>query len=38
MTTAGARMQHVEALSRNLYVVAVAGNSFEENLVICQNR
>ena len=31
-------MQHVNALSRSLQVMVIEGNSFEENLVICQNR
>ncbi|GBP03953.1 hypothetical protein EVAR_91088_1 [Eumeta japonica] len=34
----GGRMQHVDALSRSLQVMAIESNSFEENLVICQNR
>ena len=34
----GSRMQHVDALSRSLQVMVIEGNSFEENLVICQNR
>lgn len=35
---AGSRMQHVDALSRSLQVMVIESNSFEENLVICQNR
>lgn len=34
----GARMQHVDALSRSSIVMVVESNTFEENLIICQNR
>ena len=34
----GSRMQHVDALSRSLQVMVIEGNSFKENLVICQNK
>lgn len=34
----GSRMQHVDALSRCLSVMVIESNSFEDNLVICQNR
>lgn len=34
----GKRMQHVDALSRSTNIMIVESNTFEENLVICQNR
>lgn len=34
----GTRMQHVDALSRCTSVMVMESNTFEENLIICQNR
>lgn len=34
----GKRMQHVDALSRSMDIMMVDTNTFEENLVICQNK
>lgn len=34
----GRRMQHVDALSRSLDIMMVETNTFEENLIIAQNR
>lgn len=34
----GKRMQHVDALSRCQEIMVIETNTFEENLVICQNR
>lgn len=34
----GKRMQHVDALSRNTHILTIDSNSFEESLIICQNK
>lgn len=31
-------MQHVDALSRNTHILTIDSNSFEESLIICQNK
>lgn len=35
---AGSRMKHVDALSRCNSILIISDNTFEDNLVICQNK